>query len=111
MQIERGDTGFRLLASLVLLIAANIVGTVLLCLIVFSLLWTLISRQPPAEGVRSFSNRVVAYLYRAYRYMTYNEVRAPFPFAAFPPEIEPGDWHDDETPEAQRLGWPEREER
>jgi hypothetical protein len=39
--------------------------------------------------VRQFANRLVAYLYRIARYLTYNEGTAPFPFRDLPPELEP----------------------
>jgi hypothetical protein len=87
--IERGETGIRILLSLLYLIIARVIETVLLVVILFELLYTLITKAPPGEGVRRFANRTLSYLYRIIRYLTYNEHEAPFPFTELPDEVEP----------------------
>ena len=42
-----------------------------------------------SEPVRSFANRVISYEYRVWRYVSLNSSQRPFPFAEFPPELEP----------------------
>ncbi|MGD0829034.1 MAG: DUF4389 domain-containing protein [Desulfobaccales bacterium] len=42
-----------------------------------------------SEPVRSFANRVISYEYRLWRYVSLNSSQRPFPFAEFPPELEP----------------------
>jgi hypothetical protein len=42
-----------------------------------------------SEPVRSFANRVISYEYRIWRYVSLNSSQRPFPFAEFPPEVEP----------------------
>ncbi len=42
-----------------------------------------------SEPVRTFANRIISYVYRIWRYVTLNSSQRPFPFAEFPPEVEP----------------------
>jgi hypothetical protein len=88
-QIERTETGIRILLSLLYLVIARVLETVLFVVILFELLYALITKDPPGEGVRRFANRTVSYFYRIGRFLTYNDHRAPFPFAELPDEVEP----------------------
>jgi hypothetical protein len=63
--------------------------TVLALIVVFELLFTLITRRPPGTRVRELANRISTYYYRLLRYLTYNESRVPFPFSDFPEPLEP----------------------
>lgn len=101
--IERADTLLRVLLSLLFVLLAGVVEVVLRVLIAFSLIYALVTRQPPTERVRSASNQITAYLYRIYRYLTYNEAQAPFPFAEFPVAVEASEWSSEPT-ESERLG-------
>jgi len=87
-EIERTDTGLRTLYSLLFWLIAGVLEAVLGILIVFNLLYTLVTGQLPPERLREFGNRIIAYFYRIGRYLTYNESALPFPFSEFPPEIE-----------------------
>ncbi len=87
-EIERTDTGLRILYSLLFWLIAGVLRAVLGLLIVFDLLYTLVTGQLPPERVREFGNRIIAYFYRIGRYLTYNESALPFPFAEFPADIE-----------------------
>jgi hypothetical protein len=88
-EIERGETGVRILLTLLYLVIGRVIETVLLVLIVFGLLYALILKEPPGERVRAFANRTASYFYRILRFLTYNEHDAPFPFSDFPREVEP----------------------
>ncbi len=89
-QIERKETAIRILLTLLfVVIVARIVEAILAMVILFELAYALIARRPPGEGVRRFANRTLSYLYRILRFLTYNEPDPPFPFADFPPEVEP----------------------
>jgi hypothetical protein len=103
VEVERTDTLLRAGLSLLFAIIMSVVDTVLIALVFFSLIYAFVTRQPPNPQVRSFSNRVVSYAYRVYRYLTYNEARAPFPFGDFPEEVEPSAWSNEQT-ESERLG-------
>ncbi len=88
-EIERKDTGIRMLLTLLFVVILHAVEVVLAVTVLFSLAVALITKRPPGEQVRSFANRTLSYLYRIVRYLTYNEHQAPFPFADFPREVEP----------------------
>ena len=64
IEIERGTTAIRCLLTLLFLIIARVVGTVLLVVVIFELLYTLITTGPPPERVRAFANRALSYVYR-----------------------------------------------
>ena len=89
IEIERSETGLRILLTLLFYLIARALGFVLAVVIVFELIYTLITRAAPPERVRQFANRAISYFYRVGRYLTYNELDRPFPFSDFPPEIEP----------------------
>jgi hypothetical protein len=88
-EIDRKDTGFRILYSLLFWVIMGAVEMVVGALVVFELLFALVTKQEPPERVRVFANRAIAYYYRIGRYLTYNEPDPPFPFSEVPTEIEP----------------------
>jgi hypothetical protein len=88
-RITRADTGLRILLTLLMAVIWGLVETALAVAVIFSIVWTLIVQQQPPSRLRQFTNRLVSYSYRLWRYMTYNEARVPFPFSDFPDEIEP----------------------
>lgn len=104
-EIERGETGIRILFTLLFWLIARVVGSVLALLVFFELIYTLVTCRLPGPRVRSFANRTVAYLYRITRYVTYTDAHAPFPFRDFPPAVEPpcpaSDWAEAEAPESE----------
>jgi len=95
--IERVDTAIRLLLSLLFLVIAEVAQTVLGILVAFSLLFAFVTGERPSEAVRNLSNQVTAYMYRVYRYLTYNDSRAPFPFHELGGALEPPRWSGDTT--------------
>ncbi len=89
IEIERKDTGIRVVLSLLYWVIMEVVKMVLAVLVIYQLIYTLITKKPASEGVRTFANRALSYQYRLLRYLTYNEPYRPFPLAEFPPEVEP----------------------
>jgi len=89
LQVERKDTGIRILLSVLFMFVVHIGHTVIGAVTLFSLVFALITKRPPGDRVRQFANRTASYLYRVLRYLTYNESEPPFPFADFPQELEP----------------------
>jgi len=87
--IERRQTGIRILLALLFLVIFRVTSVVLAVVVVFELLYALITRQPPSDRVRRFANRTLSYLYAVSRYLTYNQAEVPFPFLDFPREVEP----------------------
>ncbi len=45
--------------------------------------------QEHSEPARTVANRIISYVYRIWRYVTLNSSQRPFPFAEFPPAVEP----------------------
>lgn len=102
--IRRGSTGIRILLTLLFAVVWSVVETALAVLVIFSLAWALIAGEAPPQRVRDFSNRLVAYAYRLWRYMTYAEADLPFPFSEFPEALEDtSELGADEAPEVRRL--------
>jgi hypothetical protein len=97
--IERKATGIRFLFTLLFFLIAEVLEAVLVLVILFELLYALVTQAQPPDRVRQFANRAVAYFYRIGRYLTYNEAERPFPFAEFPPELEPPEPPDEEGAE------------
>jgi hypothetical protein len=89
VEIERKDTAIRLVYTLFFVVIVRVVEAVLGVVVVFSLVFTFITKRPPRESVKRFANRTISYLYHILRYATYNETLPPFPFAEFPSEVEP----------------------
>ena len=88
-EIERKDTAIRLVYTLFFVVIVRVVEAVVGVVVVFSLVFTLITKRPPSESVKRFANRTISYLYHILRYATYNETSPPFPFAEFPQEVDP----------------------
>jgi hypothetical protein len=84
--VDRFDTGLRVLLSLLFLVIVRVLEAVFAVVIIFGLLYTLITQQEPAPAVKRFSERVLAYAVQIVRYLTYNSENAPFPFRDFPAE-------------------------
>jgi len=98
-RIDRAATGVRILLTILFALVVRLVEAVLAVIVIFQLAYTLVTQQPPSPKVRDFANRVVAYLYRVTRFLTYNDAEPPFPFRDLPDPIEPPtDAYDVETP-------------
>ncbi len=104
-EVDRKDTGIRILLTILFVLIVGLVESVLGLIILFALLWALITKQPPAVGVRALANRIITYYYRIGRYLTYNESLIPFPFSEFPEAFEESRWTPD-TRESESLGLP-----
>ena len=88
-EIPRKETLYRIGLTALLAIIAGALRTVLALIVVFELLFTLITRRPPGLRVRGLANRITTYYYVVLRYLTYSESRVPFPFSDFPEPLEP----------------------
>ena len=80
--------GLRILATLFFgIVVWAILETIICLIVIFQIVYTLITESPNTTLI-SFSNRVVSYVYKVFRYLTFNEDRMPFPFSRFPDEME-----------------------
>jgi len=78
----------RLLYTVLFLVILGIVLFIVKVVVIFQFIY-LFSIRKPNESVRQFSNKVSAYGYRIFRYVTLNESQRPYPFADLPPELDP----------------------
>ena len=63
MQIDRKETAIRLLLTLLfVVIVEGIIKAILTVVILFELVYALITRRTPGERVRRFANRTLSYL-------------------------------------------------
>ncbi len=102
-RIPRGETGLRILLTLLFGLIGSVLETVLGVIVIFQLIVALATQRPPSLRVREFANRIISYYYKLGRYVTYNESRVPFPFSDFPQAIEGDAWDPDDT-ESKALG-------
>ena len=87
---DRGKIAIRLLYTILYLVIFEAIKTLVHVSVLIQYVLALITRKP-AEPLRRFGNRLSAYAYRVLRFMTLNENARPFPFADFPPELDPGE--------------------
>ena len=88
-EIDRTETGIRILYSALFALVVGVLETVVGAVVIFQLLYSLITKREPGQRVVDFGNRVSAYFYRVLRYLTHNEDEPPFPFDDFPAPVEP----------------------
>ncbi len=85
--IPRGKIGIRLTFTLIFLVILSVMHFIIQMTTLIQYVILLITRSY-SEPLRSFSNKVAAYVYRLIRYITLNDNTRPFPFTDFPQEIE-----------------------
>ncbi len=85
---SRRQIAIRLLYTVIFLPIYGICNALVVLTTVFQFALLFIT-QKHSEPVRSFANRVVSYAYRVWRYVSLNSSQPPFPFAEFPPDVEP----------------------
>jgi hypothetical protein len=85
MEIERSETGIRVLYTLLYLLVIHAIEVVLGVVMLFGIVFALITRSEPPREVRVFADRVIRYAVEVLSYLTYNRQAAPFPFDSLPP--------------------------
>ena len=86
--IERTDTALRMAYSLLFAVIISVLETVVGAIVIFQLLFTLVTKREPSQRVSELGNRISTYFYRMLRYLTHNSDELPFPFNDFPDAIE-----------------------
>jgi hypothetical protein len=84
MEIEREQTGIRILYTVLFVLVIHVVEFVLGLVILFGLGFALATRSAPPDRVRAFADRVLRYTVQVVQYLTYNRDAPPFPFDDFP---------------------------
>lgn len=97
LDIDPRDTGIRILLTLLFMLVASVLNTLVGVLVAFSVLWALITRRSPHPRLRALANRVITYQYRINRYITYNGADVPFPFSDLPDPLEASTWQGEAT--------------
>ena len=89
--IERKETGMRILLTVLFVVIMRAVEVVLGVIVLFQLVFTLITKRRPGDQVARFANRIITYVVQLLRYLTYQDDQRPFPFSDFPVENAPPD--------------------
>jgi len=89
-EVDRMEAVVRAVYSLLFTLAISLLNSVLFILVVFQLVYSLVTERVPNERVQAFGNSIVAYYYQMLRYLTHNDSLIPFPFSDFPAPVEPG---------------------
>ena len=82
------QVAIRLLYTILFLVILGIVLFIVKVVVIFQFIY-LFSTRKHNESVRQFSNKISAFGYRIFRYVTLNESQRPYPFADLPPELDP----------------------
>ena len=83
-QIPRSVTAERILNSFLFVLILHLVMSVLGFIVLFQLVYSLITMGPPIRRVTRFADRITQYSFEIFRYMTYNSDHSPFPFKDLP---------------------------
>lgn len=86
----RTQIAIRLLYTLLFAAIFCILKALILITTLFQFVYLFITLKH-SDPVRQFANKVIAYAYLVWRYITLNSNVRPFPFAGFPEELEPPD--------------------
>ena len=86
--VTRGQIVERLVITLLFLPLNGLINATIVLTTLFQYAYLVITLQH-CEPVRVFTNKVIGYGYRVWRYVSLNENRRPFPCTELPGEIEP----------------------
>jgi hypothetical protein len=110
VELDRADTGIRILYSVLFAIINNLLAGAIGFIVVFELGFSLITKRPPANRVRSIANSIISYSYRLQRWLAHTESQLPFPFSDLPEDIHSIEWpyppkpdSDPDDPELDRI--------
>jgi len=87
--VSRSDVIIRIVYSLLFAVILGLVETLLLVIVVFQLLFSLVTQSMPTHRLQTFANQLVAFYYQSLRYLTHNDSLIPFPFSDLPEPLEP----------------------
>lgn len=85
--LSRKNIAIRLLFTLLFVIILEIVKCLIYLTVAFQYVYLLVTLKH-SEPVRAFAHRLAAFAYQLIRYLTLNDNEKPFPFKAFPAELE-----------------------
>ena len=82
--VDRVETLIRLLYTLLFFLVIRVVEAAVSVIVVFQLIFALITNRTPNPAVNTFAKRVIEYAYQVATYVTYNRDQPPFPFDELP---------------------------
>lgn len=82
--LPRSRTGLRVFYTAVFVGVLQIVAVLLAALVLFQLLFALVTCKPPHARLGALGDVLTRYTGDVLRYITHNEDEAPFPFADLP---------------------------
>ena len=84
----RKQMGIRILSTLFFgILIWEILEIIIGLAVIFQIIYTLIAKKPNIWMI-GFANRTITYFYKVMRYLVFAQDQMPFPFSAFPGEIE-----------------------
>ena len=88
LDIDRSDVGVRIVYSLLFALILSVLESLIFVIVVYQLIFSLITQRVPGERVQAFANGIVAYFRQILRYLTHNDSVIPFPFSDFPEPLQ-----------------------
>ena len=82
--VERVETTIRILYTLLFFLILRVVEAATGVIVLFQLIFALVTNRAPNPAVGDFARRVIEYGYQIAHYVTYNRERPPFPFDELP---------------------------
>ena len=87
--IDRSTTCKRILFTIFFFFVIRLLEVVLAFIVLFELVYSLITQRPPNPRVPRFAHRILRYGFDVGQYVTFNKNELPFPFDDLPNGIEP----------------------
>lgn len=87
--VHRSDVLVRIVYSLLFAAIVGLLDTLMAVIVVFQLLFSLVTESLPSARLQRFANALIAYYYQVFRYLTHNDSVIPFPFSDLPDPLEP----------------------
>ena len=90
-ELDRVETLIRVLYSLLFFLIIQVIEAAVGVIVLFQLIFALVTNSTPNPAVNAFARRVVEYGYQIAHYLTYNRDQPPFPFDELPADPRPDD--------------------
>jgi hypothetical protein len=85
-ELDRVETVVRVLYTLLFFLVIRVVEAVIGVVVLFQLVFALVTNRTPNPAINGFARRVIEYAYQIGHYLTFNRDKPPFPFDELPDE-------------------------
>jgi hypothetical protein len=82
--VDRVETFIRILYTLLFFLILRVIEAATGVIVLFQLVFALITNRTPNPAVSDFARRIIEYGYQIAYYVSYNRERPPFPFDELP---------------------------